>query len=195
MTVFNVNFEISLDDHEETLLRHILQLGDSENLEGILNDYAKASFEEYIRMFMGQKVFTRGSDFKEYRLFLIIKNALQERIPNEEKVSSLFQLTSTESRSLIRSVMSKYQYELNAAIENSLKEVLESADVTDDPHSFVGTENIVTQLNRILSNIDGTLQPITKKSNTTSIYEIKPSSFSRLTDRLGVQIQQGAQSG
>jgi hypothetical protein len=192
MTIFNINFDIDLTEYEEELLGQILQLSDDEVLEEVLNEYAKASFEEYIRMFMGQKVFTRGSDFKEYRLFLIIKNALQERIPNEEKVSSLFQLTSTESRSLIRSVMSKYQYELNGAIENSLKEALESADLTVNPHTFKGTENIITQLNRILSNIDGTLQPISKKSNTTSIYEIKPSSFNRLAEKLGIPLQQEA---
>ncbi|WP_423409016.1 hypothetical protein AABM38_02700 [Heyndrickxia sp. MSNUG] len=190
MTKFNINFDIDLTEYEEVLLGQILQLSDNEVLEEVLNEYAKASFEEYIRMFMGQKVFTRGSDFKEYRLFLIIKNALQERIPNEEKVSSLFQLTSTESRSLIRSVMSKYQYELNGAIENSLKEALESAELTVNPHTFKGTENIITQLNRILSNLDGTLQPISKKSNTTSIYEIKPSSFNRLAEKLGIPLQQ-----
>lgn len=192
MNNISINFDISLDDYEVNLLRQILEVPNGENLEDVLNLFAKASLEEYMRMFMGQKVFTRGSDFKEYRLFLIVKKALAEKIPNEEKVSSLFQLTSTESRSLIRSVMSKYQYELNSAIENSLKEALRTSTLDGSLYTFVGTENIVTHLNRLLTSIDGTLPPISKKSNTTSIYEIKPSSYNRLADKLGLQVHQGA---
>jgi hypothetical protein len=83
-------------------------------------------------MFLGQKVFRRGSDILEYRLFLLIEKALEGQIPDEQVVSNLFQTTPTESRSLIRSVMSKYQYQLRGAIEYSIRAILENASKDND---------------------------------------------------------------
>ncbi|WP_217883844.1 hypothetical protein [Halomonas citrativorans] len=82
------------------------------DLNGKLNSYVSASFKEYLSMVRGQKVFKRGSDMLEYRLFLLIESAFGGTVPDERTVSSLFQTTLTESRSLIRAVISKYQYQL-----------------------------------------------------------------------------------
>lgn len=66
-------------------------------------------------MFIGQRVFTRGRDIQEYRLFLLIRGPFGNTIPDDQMVCDLFQ-TTTQSRALVRSVMSKYQYELSQAI-------------------------------------------------------------------------------
>jgi hypothetical protein len=187
MNRINISFDIDLEDSEELLLRQILNLGEQDDLDIALEGYAKASLEEYIKMFYGQKVFTRGSDFKEYRLYLIIMNALSEKIPNEDFVSRLFQLTTTESRSLIRSVMSKFQYDLNTAIDNSVSETLQSVNQEENPYTFSCDKNMVAHLNRVLTGLNGTLEPIKQKSNTTSIYEIKPSSYLALAEKYDLQ--------
>jgi hypothetical protein len=180
-----ISFEIDFTEQEHALLQNILE-SDGQSFEEVMNGISTAAFEEYIRMFVGQKVFTRGTDFKEYRLFLIIKQALNNRIPNEELVSNLFQLTSSESRSLVRSVMSKYQYELTEAIESSLKQTILNAtpeQVGNAIESYsldIKTESIVKELNRILGHIDGNLPQITKKQGTYSTHILKPSSYNRL---------------
>ena len=199
MATFTVNFDFELAEEDERLLRNILcDIDLQRTFDEILSDFGKASFEEYYRMFLGQKVFTRGSDFQEYRLFLIIKRALDNGIANEELVSNLFQLTSSQSRSLIRSVLSKYQYELHDAIKNTFIKVLQNAQ---DVQSNVGrtseytidvrNKSIVSELNQLLGNIDGNLPQITQKRGTYSKYIVSVASYRALCDNLGVTQPQG----
>jgi hypothetical protein len=84
--------------------------------------YADAAAEEYIRMILGQRVFTRGQDIREYRLYLLVKHVFAGKLPTEQQICSLFQTTTTQSRALLRAVMSKYQYELQEAIYDTLRE-------------------------------------------------------------------------
>jgi hypothetical protein len=44
-----------------------------EELVQQLSRFSVAAFREYITMILGQKVFSRGSDILEYRLFLLIE--------------------------------------------------------------------------------------------------------------------------
>ena len=140
-------------------------------------------------MFLGQKVFTRGSDFREFRLFLLIMHAFHNEIPDEQAICDRFQTTVSQSRALLRSVMSKYQYELDDAIQATLKRVLESAvkaEGGDDYFVTVDNENIIDALNRLLLSIDGTLPPIARRKNTVSTFVVKPSAHERLSKKLGL---------
>lgn len=162
-----------------------------EELAGSLMPYANAALEEYIRMFLGQKVFTRGSDFREYRLFLLVQHAFGNEIPDEQDICDRFQSTVTQARSLVRSVMSKYQYELAAAIQKSLKKALEGSIQSEGGENYfitVDNENIIHAFNRLLASIDGTLPPITRRRSTVSTYILKPSSREQLAEHLGVEL-------
>lgn len=138
-------------------------------------------------MFLGQKVFTRGSDMHEYRLSLLIRKAFNNEIPDEQVVCNLFQTTANQSRSLIRSVMSKYQYDLHSAIEQTLRNELENAEQEDDEGDWILTTNsanVIEALNRRLASIDGSLPQISKQRGSVSSYVIRPSSYQRLADAL-----------
>jgi len=137
-------------------------------------------------MFLGQKVFRRGSDILEYRLYLLVEEAFQGQIPDEQAVSKLFQTTSTESRSIIRSVMSKYQYQLKAPIESSIAKLLESATKDKEENQYIivaNSFNLVAEMNIALAEIDGNLPPVVKKRGGISTYLIQPSSYARLKER------------
>lgn len=152
-----------------------------------LEAHANAAVEEYLRMFLGQRVYTRGSDIREYRLFLLIKHALGGRIPNEAEVSRLFQTTDSQSRSLIRSVMSKFQYELREQVVHTLRATLGEAHRESDEADFevvIDSDNVVDELNRRIQAIDGTLPPIQRKRGTASTYVLRPSSHERLIESL-----------
>lgn len=157
-----------------------------ESLEATLSTFCSAAFQEYVRMFLGQKVFTRGSDIREYRLFLLIKHAFGGQLPDEQKVCDLFQTTVSQSRSLIRSVMSKYQYELSNAIGTTLRVTLERAiqPVPGGDYEFtVNSENIVSAMNHKLATlaiVDGPFIQVSKKKGTVSTYLLKPASYERL---------------
>ena len=155
-----------------------------------LNQCLGASLQEYLAMFRGQKVFKRGSDLLEYRLLLLIETAFDGEIPDERTVSSLFQTTLTESRSLIRSVISKYQYQLKSHVERTLSSSLISANRQDNTQDYtvvINSQNVVDELNKALADIDGNLSPVSKKRGSVSTYEISPSSYNRLCSKFNVQ--------
>ena len=183
-----ITIELPLSDEEKTQLAGILRCQVSE-LDAVLASYATAALEEYTRMFIGQRVFTRGADIQEHRLFLLIKEPFENQIPDEQRVSNLFQTTATQSRSLIRSVMSKYQYELQDAINSSLTSTVQDAEPEGDDWTVtVNSENIVESLNRVIGSIDGSLPQIEKKRGTVSNYVLRRSSYMRLCERFGIPV-------
>lgn len=183
-----ITLNLALTEEEKTQLAGILRCEVGE-LEEMLGPYAAAALEEYARMFIGQRVFTRGSDIHEYRLFLLIKQPFEGRIPDEQQVSDLFQTTANQSRSLIRSVIAKYQYELHDAINSSLRNAVAAAEADGDDWSItVNSENIVESLNRVIGSIDGSLPQIEKKRGTVSSYVLRRSSYSRLCERFDLPV-------
>lgn len=176
-------------------IEHGLGNDDSDKLAGILRcnvkdldnnlaSYATAALQEYVRMFLGQRVFTRGSDIREYRLLLLIQSAFAGKLPDEQKISDLFQTTANQSRSLIRSVMSKYQYELSEAIRATVRDTIKSATQPKEDGDFqftVNNENVVDAMNRTLASLPGNeLTQVVRKPGTVTTYVLKPSSRDEL---------------
>jgi hypothetical protein len=183
-----ITVDLALGADEKAQLAGILHCEVNE-LDGVLTPYARAAVEEYTRMFIGQRVFTRGADIQEYRLFLLIKEPFENTIPDEQRVSDLFQTTASQSRSLVRSVMSKYQYELQEAINATLKQAIEDAEAEGDDWTVtINSENIVDALNRVIGSIDGSLPQIEKKRGTVSNYVVRRSSYSRLCERFNLPV-------
>lgn len=190
----DINFNIELQNDEIEQLAGILGCT-IEELPTVIAPYAKAALDEYIKMFIGQKVFTRAADFREYRLFLLIEHVFDNEIPNEQQISALFQTTSNQSRTLTRSIMSKYQYDLAKAIKKSFRNVINNAKFSEEENCYlitVDNENIIDALNGLIRSIDGTLPPIQKKSNTVSTYKLELSSRKKIMQNLGIEIQEKA---
>ncbi|WP_146113389.1 MULTISPECIES: hypothetical protein [unclassified Arthrobacter] len=163
-----------------------------EQLHSHLEKYARAALEEYSRMVLGQKVYTRGSDVREYRLYLLIRYVYDDRLPSEKQICETFQVTSSQARSLLRAVMSKFQYELKTAIDATLLDALNhcvpvasedaNCDLTFTPES----ENIVTSLNEILGRLNGNLQPIVRQRHSVNVCEVNRESYQELMKHLAV---------
>lgn len=184
----DITATINLSASEETEVAAILECT-TDDLNARLNSCMHAAIHEYMTMFRGQKVFKRGSDLLEYRLFLLIETAFHGVIPEERVVSSLFQTTLTESRSLIRAVISKYQYQLRSHIERTLSASLIAATRDNDAQHYtvvINSQSVVDELNKALAAIDGSLAPVSKKKGSVSTFEIAPSSYFRLCSKFGV---------
>lgn len=178
---------LSPDEREQ--LSGTLGVEADQQLDRALEKHVAAATEEYVRMFLGQRVFTRGSDIREYRLLLLIKHAFNGRIPTEADVSRLFQTTHSQSRSLIAAVMSKFQYEIRAEIDDTLRSVIEAASKRndqDDYHVVIDSDNLVAELNKRIQGIDGTLPAVQKKRGTASTYVLPASSYTRLRKSLSI---------
>lgn len=175
--------ELDFTPEERQQLSQILGCTEDE-LPDKLKAFSTAATEEYVRMVLGQRVFTRGQDVREYRLYLLIRHVFEGRLPTEQQISDLFQTTTSQSRALLRAVMSKYQYELQDAIQSSLDAALGTASRTSDTEPWILTvdsENVIEALNRRLAAKDGTLPQIVRARNTITTYEIQNSAYRKLT--------------
>lgn len=183
-----IQVEIQLEQNESKQLAGIINIKPNQLDKGF-ESFARAAIQEYAQMFLGKKVFTRGSDMREFRLFLLIREAFGNKIPNEQKVCDLFQCSTTQARSLIRAVMSKYQYDLHDAIQATLKETVQSVQLNGGGALtvIINSENLVDALNRDLASIDGSLPQVAKKKNTVSTYELQNSSYLKLCGHYGIQ--------
>jgi hypothetical protein len=181
-----VSASLNLESPERARLRQILGCKDSE-LEAKLAPYATAALEEYVRMFIGARVFTRGADMREYRLLLLMQN-VWKRVPEDHEVSALFQTTASQSRALIRAVLSKFRYELEAALEGSLQALLESARRLgeSDLQVIIRSGNLVDALNARIEDIDASL-PRLVAGEGVATYRVKQSAYEKLCEALGVQ--------
>lgn len=186
-----IEVDVPLNDDETRQLAGILGV-DAKNLPKALQPFSRSAVEEYVRMFLGQRVFTRGRDALEFRLFLLIRGAFGNKIPDEKRVCALFQYSPTQARSLIRAVMSKYQYDLSEAIDATLTETVRqvSRDNEDKLSVVINSENLVDALNVTLASIDGSLPQISKKKGTVSTYDFKESTYGRLCEHYGVPPKQ-----
>lgn len=189
MKKLTIETKINLPDSDVVELAKIIKCSETE-IENSLKAYSTSALSELITMFLGQKVFNRGSDLLEYRLFLLIKNVFSGKIPDEQNVCRLFQMTITNSRSLIRAVMSKYQYRLKTEIDNTLKMLIECVEIEDRNDGVsvaIHNLNLVDEFNKVLTQIDSSLPPVQKKRGSVSVYTIKPSSYKRLCKNFGVK--------
>jgi len=188
----DITTKLNLAAQDQKELARILSCKEAD-LPKVLAPHSSAALEEMISMFLGQKVFTRGSDLLEYRLLLLIRHAFGGRIPDEQEVCRLFQMTSTASRSLIRAVMSKYQYLLKSEIEGTLKTLIDNATFEKDQDVItmsIHNLNLVDELNRELAEVDTNLPPVQKKRGSVATYEIQPSAYQRLCTRFGITPKQ-----
>jgi len=187
-----IEFDVNIEGPEKELLKTILHCDDDDELNISLNKLGRSSFEEMRRMIIGQKVFTRGRDILEYRLFNLIKIFFDGKIPEEQKICDLFQITTTESRAFIRSIMSKYQYDLKETIITTLKEQVENIkkDEKDEFYTLsIQNQYFKDELNRILGLADTSLPIIEKERGTISTYKIQPSSYIELCKYFNIEIE------
>ncbi len=182
------NIKIGISQEMERTLSEILKC-DIEGLNKELSKIASAATEEYIKMMLGEKVFTRGSDIREYRLFLLIINYFEGNIPDERIISTLFQTTQSESKSLLRSTLAKYHYMLKDSINESIIRVFSGDHSQNENGNYIVKNipiNIIDEMNRIVSEIDGSHNQIKKQRGTLQVYEIPPATYEALNEKLGV---------
>jgi len=183
-----VTFDIDISDPDQKAL--IATLGGTEKLlSANLARHAKAALQEYIECYVGRRAFSRGSDILEHRLALLIRYAFENEIPNDARVSRLFQTTLAASRTLIRNALSKYRYQLDSAADASAKSLLEKvtwAGTGSKTYYANGVApNLMEVLNQRLLAEDPTLKPITRLPDSVGTYAINQYSYDKLCEVFG----------
>lgn len=180
MEELNINISFPINEDDKNLLVNILGVN-QDQLSEALQSHTVSALEEYINMYLGKNVYSRGSDIQENKLYLLIKNNVFDGMPTEKEVSKFFQTTIGQSKTLLRAVNTKYQYKLRNLFLRNLKETIEKSNlVNGDYELFVESKFKLEELDILISSLGGGLAPIKKKRDTSSIYIIPNDTYQRI---------------
>ena len=162
----------------------------SEELDDRLKKFGDAANDEYVTMLLGRRVFTRGQDILEYRLVLLIEHVFDNLLPSVDQVSAIFKTTPTQSRSMLRSALAKYAYELTPATDATVRALLASAkpDHTQtelderrrDRLLTINNASLVEVINERIRRAGALLPPLVKRGGTSAVYVLGLASYNKL---------------
>jgi hypothetical protein len=185
----DINITISnseLSDADKTLIQECLGL-DPNHVNEALEKLCKTAFMEYVKMFKEKGLPTRADEVQQERLFFLLNYFFENRLPSENEISSIFQLTPSQSKTLLRNTKSRYRTKINTYIKNTLLTTLNLA-VQSNPngdYEFVCTSpTTVEELNSIISQKGPELQPIEKIRGLASKYTCAVDTYSLLQAEL-----------
>ncbi|MFA9397401.1 MAG: hypothetical protein ACERKV_03930 [Clostridiaceae bacterium] len=164
---------------------------DNSKFEEQLQNITKAALVEYKQMLLGIELPTRAEEIKQYRLLHLIEYYFHDRIPTETEVSSMFQLTNSQSKSLIKNVLSKFHFQIEEILKNTMKSVLKGFSSTNPNREYTGiiqSDNIRDELNRIILRENPNLKLITLVRNSAAKYEIAEDSYDLLSKYFGLNV-------
>lgn len=142
-------------------------------------------------MILGKQLPTRANEIHERRLFHLIKHYFKGRLPSEAEVSALFQITHTSSRTLMRNVRTKFKYELEEAVKFTARETLRNASMKQgDYRVVIQSENILEELQQIVSTNAPELEQIKRLRGSAGIYVVPEDTFELLASHFDIQLSE-----
>lgn len=184
-----VTFEFDLTDDEQNKLARVLGC-DKSRLAEVLKAHGRSALDEYVQMYLGRPSLRLAADSREVRLVALIKHVFDSSIPDEHIVSRMFHLTAAQSRTLLRSVLAKYQLELDDGIQSLYAKTLKGGKQSQDDGSYeveIRNSAVVDGLNQTLITIDGRLPTIKKKPGTAGVFVIDVASYEKLCEKFGIR--------
>ena len=177
--------ELGKDDKK--LLKNSLNLNTDKDLELALTRLCKTAIFEYMSMFFEDGVPHSSDEVKQHRLYLMVLHYYRDRIPREAEISSIFQLTNSQSKTLLRNTIAGYQSEIGDQVKSTLRKVLQNPRQNPKSKKYemeIKSEVIRDKLNWIVSQKWPTLASISKKRGSAAEYEAEQSTYLKLKDYL-----------
>lgn len=177
-----------LDKEEEKKLKELFGSINKENFEDSMKKVIFAALEEYKEMFLGRGMPSRADEIQQHRLNYLILHLFGNTIPSEINVANMFHITQNKGRSLISAVLSRFFYENESRLKNTLKDVLENHDHGDGEKYIlkISSKYIVDELNKSVSRINLSLPSIRKVSNSAGEYKVNKETFEKLKEDFGI---------
>jgi len=176
-------------DDEEQRLMELFGSRDNQEFSDAIRKVTLAALTEYKEMFLGQGLPSRADEIRQHRLYFLTKYFFEGRLPSEAEVSSMFQLTRSRSRSLLRYVITRFHYDLENETRKTLINALSQAQFDEDKEEYrlnLQSDIVLEELNRIIGMVAPNLDPITKVRNMARTYSISVDSFSILGKHLNI---------
>jgi hypothetical protein len=182
---------ITIEDHEltksdKTLIQECLGLAESD-VSSALTKLSKTAFMEYVKMFKEKGIPTRADEVQQERLYFLLNYFYENRLPNESDISSIFQLTPSQSRTLLRNTKSRYRTKISEFIKNTLRDTVNSSTPANDEsgYRFICTSpSTIEELNSIVSQKGPGLKPIEKIRGLSSVYSCAIDTYNLLQNEL-----------
>lgn len=176
--------EFSNEDKE--LIKDCLNITDAD-FDQQVSKLCKTAFFEYFNMFKEKGIPKRAEDIIQERLFNLLKYYFIDKLPSEREISSIFQLTSSQSKTLINNTKSRYRTKIKTFIANSLKNIVSSATKVGGIYEIIiQSPNLFDELNQIIMDKKPSYDKVTKKRGTACKYICDEDSYNLLKDELGL---------
>lgn len=189
----NITITISnqdLSNADKQLIKGCLNITSDIELGTALKKLCKAAFMEYCKMFKEKGLPTRADEVQQERLFFLLNHYFESRLPGENEISSIFQLTPSQSKTLLRNTKSRYRTRIEKYINNTLLTTLNSAsqNTANEPYEFVCTSpTTIEELNSIINQKGPSLEPIQKIRGLACKYVCAVDTYNLLQKELNQQ--------
>ncbi|MDN7126919.1 hypothetical protein J6J08_05960 [Pseudidiomarina sp. 1APR75-33.1] len=164
------------------LIRKIFNTTDDQ-LDLVVEKLTRSALDEYLYMLKEGGLPNRADEVKQFRLYFLINNYFIEDFPTEAQVSTLFQLTGSQSKTLIRNTLSRFRHRLDEVIAKTMVTVLRGAERVDEQPEFelvILSEILKDELNMIITQNEPTFRAIKRKPGRSSQYVISEDSYELL---------------
>jgi hypothetical protein len=152
-------------------------------LEPSLALLAEAALQEYVLAFAGVNAPGTIRALRELRLCLLYERKV-DGWPSDAQVAQLFQLTRTQTRTLIASTHARYRAELDSMFQAQVVAAIRSATTAGDRTGRIVLHSSLAQY--VGDLIEETqAPPLEKRKDAANTYDIKRSTAAELGKRLG----------
>ena len=188
-----ITFSINNNDLSPENKNHVyasIGIDNDSDLLNALNKLGKAALIEYLNMLAEGGMPGRADELKQNRLYFLIKFYFQNRLPSESEISSIFQLTASSSKTLLKNTTSRFRTKLENESKNSMKAVIEKAEFNEQINRYyviIESGTIKDDLNMLIAQKEPTFSQITKRKDSASQYEISEDSYELLKSELGIK--------
>ncbi len=190
ITIEVTDFEF--DEITKNIIKDCLEIDSDKELDIALEKLCKSAFMEYIKMFKERGLPNRADEVKQERLFQLLVHYFQDHMPQESEISTIFQITLAQSRTLLRNTNSRFRTLIMSYLKNSLQSILESAIFNEDTKKYeliiqskVFYEEFITTIN----NRGPDLTQLRRVPNSASRYECTDKTFNLLAEYYEVVIK------
>ena len=177
--------DTELEKDDKKLLKKSLNVKTDKDLEQALTKLSKSAIFEYLSMFFEDGMPHSADEVKQHRLYLMILHYYRDRIPCEAEISSIFQLTNSQSKTLLRNTIASHQLEIGDQIKASLRAVIDVIvfDKTVPKYEIViESEVFRDELNLIVAQNFPKLILISRKKGKAAVYVITQDTYLALKE-------------
>lgn len=184
-----ITFQIDDEEFEKNqkeLVKKTLKIEDA-GIQEALNKIGKASLTEYLTMLVEGGMPSRADEAKQDRLLYLIESYFCDSLPTESQISTIFQLTQSQSKTLLKNTVSRFRNKLDYVLANTMRAVLEAAEHSNNTFlAVISSEVVKDELNMLITQNEPTYKPIIKRKGSAGQYEISEDSHALLCRVFGV---------